>query len=78
MTFALLKKAVLRLPENQRIRLANDLFSSIPPHREPATFEELERRADEVISGKVKTVSSREFDAGVDQLMGQFARKRKS
>jgi len=78
MTLATLKKVVLQLPENQRIKLAGDLFDSIPPHREAITMEELERRGDEVISGQVKAVSSEEFNAGVDRLMRQFARKRKS
>jgi putative addiction module component (TIGR02574 family) len=78
MTLATLKKAALQLPENQRMKLANALMESLPPHREPVTFEELERRADEVISGKVKAVSSEEFDAGIDRLMQGFAQKRKA
>jgi len=78
MTLATLKKAALQLPENQRMKLANALVESIPPHREAVTFEELERRAEEVISGKVKAVSSEEFDAGINQLMQGFAQKRKA
>jgi putative addiction module component (TIGR02574 family) len=78
MTLAILKKAALQLPETQRMKLANALVESIPPHREAITFEELERRADEVISGKVKAVSSEEFDAGIDRLMQGFAQKRKA
>jgi putative addiction module component (TIGR02574 family) len=75
MTLATLKKAALRLPANQRVKLANALVESIPPHREAVTFEELERRADEVISGKVKAISSEEFDVGIDRLMQGFAQK---
>lgn len=78
MTLATLKKAALQLPENQRVKLASALVESIPLHRDAVTFEELERRAEEVISGKVKAVSSEEFDAGIDQLMAGFARKRKA
>jgi hypothetical protein len=54
-----------------------NLPDRIPFHREALTFEELEQRADEVLSGKVKAVTSDEFDAGIDQLMRQFIRKRK-
>jgi len=75
MTLVTLKKAALKLPENQRMKLANALVESLPPHREAVTFEDLERRADEVISGKVKAVSSEAFDAGVDRLMQGFAQK---
>jgi len=77
-TLTMRKKAALRLPENQRIKLANAMVESLPPHREAVTFEELERRADEVISGKVKAVSSEQFDAGIDRLMEGFAQKRKA
>jgi putative addiction module component (TIGR02574 family) len=76
MTLATLKKAVLQLPESQRVKLANALVESLPLHREAVTFEELQRRADEVISGKVKAVTSDEFDARIDQLMQGFSKKR--
>jgi putative addiction module component (TIGR02574 family) len=77
-TLATLKKAALQLPESQRVKLANALVESISPHREAVTFEDLERRADEVISGKVKAVTSEQFDAGIDRLMQGFAQKRKA
>ena len=77
-TLATLKKAALRLPESQRVKLANALVESIPAHRAAVTFEDIERRADEVISGRVKAVGSEEFDAGIDRLMLGFAQKRKA
>jgi putative addiction module component (TIGR02574 family) len=57
-----------QLPEIQRAKLASALLDSIPPHRPPVTLEELKRRADEVETGKVKPVSSVEFDAHIARL----------
>ena len=68
MTLAAVKKMAFQLPENQRARLASALLDSIPAHREPVTLEELERRAEEVESGKVKPVSSEVFDAHIARL----------
>jgi putative addiction module component (TIGR02574 family) len=68
MTLTTVKKMAFQLPENQRAKLASDLLESIPPHRAPVTLEELERRADDVESGKVKEVSSNDFDAHISRL----------
>ena len=71
MTLAAVQKLAFRLPKSQRAKLASALLDSIPPHREPVSLAELEERAEEVESGKVKAVSSRQLDA-------QIARLRKS
>ncbi len=71
MTPTAVKKRAFQLPAIQRAKPAGALWDSIPPYREPVTLEELERRAEEVESGKVRPVSSEEFDA-------QIARLRKS
>ena len=68
MTLTAVKKMAFQLPEIQRVKLASALLDSIPPHREPVTLEELERRAEEVESGKVKPVSSEKFDAHIARL----------
>jgi putative addiction module component (TIGR02574 family) len=68
MTLTAVKKLAFQLPEIQRVKLASALLDSVPPHREPVTLEELERRAEEVESGKVKPVSSDEFDAHITHL----------
>ena len=68
MTLTAVKKMAFQLPEIQRVKLASALLASIPPHREPVTLAELERRAEEVESGKVKPVSSHKFDAHLARL----------
>jgi putative addiction module component (TIGR02574 family) len=68
MTLAAVQKLAFQLPKRQRAKLVDALLNSITPHREPVTLDELERRADEVESGKVKAVSSREFDAHISRL----------
>jgi putative addiction module component (TIGR02574 family) len=68
MTLTAVKKLAFQLPETQRVKLASTLLDSVPPHREPVTLEELERRAEEVESGKVKPVSSDKFDAHIARL----------
>jgi putative addiction module component (TIGR02574 family) len=68
MTLTAVKKLAFQLPEAERVKLAGELLDSVPPHREPVTLEELERRAEEIESGKVKPVSSDEFDAHISRL----------
>jgi putative addiction module component (TIGR02574 family) len=68
MTLTAVKKMAFQLPEIQRVKLASALLDSIPPYREPVTLEELERRGEEVESGKVKPVSSDEFDKHIARL----------
>ena len=76
MTLAAVKKLAISLPLKQRIKLANELYDSIPPMREPVTLEELEQRVDEIESGKVKAIPGDVFITELDQLMGSIRRKR--
>jgi putative addiction module component (TIGR02574 family) len=62
MTLAAVKKLAISLPLKQRIKLANALYDTIPPMRGPSSLAELEARAEDVLSGKVKCVSGEEFD----------------
>ena len=60
---------VFTLPKAQRVRLADELLEdSIVPFREPVTLATLERRAEELRSGKVKGVSDKEFNATLKEL----------
>jgi len=68
MTLAAVKKLAIQLPLRQRMKLADTLLESIPPMREPVTLAELERRADEVLSGKVKGISGEEFDRDLAEM----------
>ena len=68
MTLAAVKKLAFQLPRAQRMKLAGDLLESIPPHREAVTLGELERRIEEVESGRVEPVSSAQFDVHLARL----------
>jgi putative addiction module component (TIGR02574 family) len=68
MTLTAVKKMAFQLPKAERVKLASALLDSIPPHREPVTLEELEHRAEEVESGKIRPISSEEFDANIARL----------
>ncbi len=76
MTLAAVKKLAIKLSLADRLKLADALWESVPPMREPVTLAELERRADEVDSGKATLVSSEEFDANLAQLAKSLRRKR--
>lgn len=69
MTLTAIRKMVFTLPKAQRVRLADELLEhSIVPSREPVTLATLERRAEELRSGKVKGVSDKEFEATLKEL----------
>jgi putative addiction module component (TIGR02574 family) len=76
MTLTAIKKLAIKVPLAQRLKLADAMWESIPSMREPVTLEELERRADEVISGKVKAISGKEFDAELDRLEKSIFQRR--
>jgi hypothetical protein len=76
MTLAAVKKLAIKLPLRQRMKLADTLLESIPPMRAPVTLEELERRADEVLSGKAKTVSYRTFAADLRKMKKSIGQRR--
>lgn len=69
MTLTAIRKMVFTLPKAQRVRLADEMLEdSIVPFREPVTLAVLERRAEELRSGKVKGVSDQEFEATLKEL----------
>lgn len=68
MTLAAIKKLAFQLPKADQVKLAGALLDRLPPYRKPVTLSELEHRADEVESGKVKPVSSAQFDAHIARL----------
>ena len=69
MTLTAIRKMVFTLPKAQRVRLADELLEdSIVPFREPVTLATLERRAEELRSGKVKGISDREFEATLKEF----------
>jgi len=60
MSLTLLKREALKLPKAQRLKLASALIESVPIEpeidEEPLTIEEVDRRAEEMKSGKVKGI----------------------
>jgi hypothetical protein len=76
MTLALLKREALKLPKAQRIKLAGALLESAPAPRPAPSLEEIERRAEEALSGKVKMISAHESKARIDRLMAKIKRER--
>jgi putative addiction module component (TIGR02574 family) len=76
-TLAAVKKLAIKLPLRQRIKLANELYESVPPMRGPSSLAELEARFEEVESGKVKPIPAKVFLAELDQMMGSIRRKRR-
>ena len=78
MTLALLKQEALKLPKAQRLKLASALFESAPAPRPVPSFEEIERRAEEALSGKVKMISASESKARIGRLMAKIKRDRQA
>jgi putative addiction module component (TIGR02574 family) len=68
MTLAAVKKLAISLPLKQRLQLADALYDSVPPLRGSVGIPELERRADEVLSGKVKGISWEQFDRELTKM----------
>jgi hypothetical protein len=78
MSLTLLKREALKLPKAQRLKLASVLLDSVPAERFVPSYEEIERRADEALSGKVKMVSANESKARIDRLMSKIKRDRQA
>jgi putative addiction module component (TIGR02574 family) len=76
MTLAAIRKLANELPVAERLELAENMWSSIPPMRESLTLAELEARIDEIESGKVKAISSEEFEVELAQLEKEILHKR--
>ena len=85
MTIALKKKAnalVAKLKPDERIELADMLYSSLPRQYEKAVERawkrEIDSRLDEYEAGKVETVHSREVHAGVRRKLNEIKARRVS
>ncbi len=78
MSLTLLKREALKLPKAQRLKLASVLLDSVPTERAVPSYDEVERRADEVLSGKVKMVSAAESKVRIDRLMSKIERGRQA
>ncbi|MCE0523546.1 MAG: addiction module protein [Methylacidiphilales bacterium] len=76
MTLASVKKLAVQLPPAQRMKLADVLLGTLPPMRKPVTLAELERRIDEVESGKVKAVPGDVFDADLEEMEKSIRQRR--
>jgi putative addiction module component (TIGR02574 family) len=67
-TLAAVKKLAIKLPLRQRIQLANALYESVPVLPGSVGIAELERRADEVLSGKVKVIPWDEVERDLKEM----------
>jgi len=76
MTLAALKKEVLRLPLEQRLKLADAVYESVPSAPKPLSFEEREKRAEEALSGSVKMYDADEVFTDARKLVEKIARQR--
>jgi putative addiction module component (TIGR02574 family) len=74
MSLTVLKREALKLPKAQRLRLASVLLDSVPAERaggeEPLTMAELDRRSDELKSGKVKGIPAEIIHAAARRRAG--------
>ena len=68
MTRAAAKKLIFKLPPKQRLKLADELTLSAMEMPGSVGLAELERRIDEVESGKVKPVTWGEFQRTLDKM----------
>jgi putative addiction module component (TIGR02574 family) len=76
MTLAAVKKLAIKLPPKQRLQLAEALFESVPLLQGSVGLAELERRADEVESGKVQALDADEVLAALEKMIQPKAHKR--
>jgi hypothetical protein len=76
MSLALLKREALKLPKAQRLKLASVLLDSVPTKRAVPPYDEIERRGDEALSGRVKMVTAAESKVRIDRLMSKIKRDR--
>jgi len=64
-TIEQIKAAALSLPEDQRELLCSELEKTLGPQIDPAAWDEIVRRREELLSGKVQGVTSEEFSAAM-------------
>jgi hypothetical protein len=77
MTLAAAKKLILKLPPQQRVKFAEALYDSVPVLRGSVGIEELERRAEEVISGKVKAIDGKVVLNDLRKMIGARIQSRR-
>ncbi len=70
MSLTLLKREALKLPKAQRLKLASVLLDSVPSDEGPMTLTEIDRRADEMKSGRVKGIPSAVVHAAARRRAG--------
>ena len=71
--FAAITREALTLSVEEKLALAQELVAGAVAHsptaNEAAWDEEVQRRRDEVLSGKVKLVSAEEVERSLDRLL---------
>lgn len=77
MTLAAIKKMTSRLTKVQKLKLVEELLKETSPLTR-VSDQEIERRAGEVLSGKVKDISATESKAHIDRLMIKIKRNRQT
>jgi len=74
MSLTLLKQEALKLPKAQRLKLASALLESVPTEltsdERPLTIAELDRRSNELKSGKVKGIPASVLHAAARRRAG--------
>jgi hypothetical protein len=79
MTLAAIKKMTSRLTKAQKVKLVGDLLEeSMSANRVNPSYEEIEHRGNEVLSGKVKVISAVESQARIDRLMSKIKQERQA
>ena len=69
MTLAASRKLTFRLTKAQKIKRAGERLNEASSQpRKPVTLKELERRASEVASGRVKAIPGAIFDADLEAM----------
>ena len=69
MTLTAIKKMTAKLTKSQKMKLAGELLDEgLPKFREPVTLAQLEQRADDVASGRVKAIPGEVFDADLKAM----------
>ncbi len=69
MNLATVKKLTAQLTKSQKVKLVGDLLSEVVPQfRQPISLSELERRAEDVVTGRTKAIAVEVFDAELDEM----------
>ena len=76
MTLAAAKKLIFKLPLKKRLQFADEIYDSAPILPGSVGIEELERRAEEVISGKVKGIPWEKVKRDLEDMRKSITPKR--